>query len=213
MGYIILAVIALLLALLLFSSLSFHVSCDNGAFSLTAQYLWFRVPLSLEKKESGPPKAKPQKKSAEKPKEEKPKKEKTPLAQSVRLIWDLIASAAEDLGILISKLRLYDLTLRLTLAEEDAAETGIRYGKACAYVYSGLGLLQGLLRVRKVGEIRVTPDFSAGASRSDYFFSFCLKLRVGSLLRAALRILFRFLLRTLRREKASEPSQKQTQKS
>ena len=104
--------------------------------------------------------------------------------------------------------KVYGLTLRLTLAGEDAAQTGIRYGQACAYVYSGLALVQGLMRVRKVGKIQITPDFSAQAPGSDYFFSFCLKLRAGSLLRAALRILFRFLLRTLKRDKP--PAEKQS---
>ena len=207
MGWIVLAGIALLLVLLLSVSLSLRVSCDNGEFSLTARYLWFRRSLSLEKKEQAPPRAKPAKKAAKQQKEEKPK-EKPPLSQSVRLIWDFIAAAAEDLGILLSKLRLCGLTLRLTLAGEDAAQTGIRYGQACAYVYSGLALVQGLMRVRKVGKIQITPDFSAQAPGSDYFFSFYLKLRAGSLLRAALRILFRFLLRTLKRDKP--PAEKQS---
>lgn len=202
MGWFILAGVVLLLALLLAAPLSLHVSCDNGEFSLTAGYLWFKYPLPLEKKGPAPKKAGPKKKAPEQPKQkEEPPKEKAPFSQSVHLIWDFITAAAEDFGILLSKLRLYGLTLRLTLAGEDAAQTGIRYGQACVYVYSGLALVQGLMSVRKVGQIQVAPDFEAQAPRSDYFFSFCLKLRAGSLLRAALRILFRFLLRTLKRDK------------
>lgn len=203
MGWLILAAVILLILVLLVSSAALYVACENGEFTLTARYLFLKFPLSLEKKEKGPPKAKPQKKTESKKKE--PPKEKTPLSQSIRLIWDLVQAAAQDLGILLSKLRLCHFTLRLTLAEEDAAQTGIRYGQTCAYVYSGLALVQGLMKVRKVGKIELTPDFQAEAPRTDYFFSFCLKLRMGSLLRAALRILFRFLLRTAKRQKVSSP--------
>jgi len=207
MGWIILAAAVLLLVLLLASSASLYVACDNGEFTLTARYLFLKFPLSLEKKGEAPPKVQPKGKG--KPKE-KPAKEKTPLSESIRLVWDLIQASAQDLGILLSKLRLYDFTLRLSLAAEDAAQTGIRYGQACAYAYSGLALAQGLVKMRRVGKIQLTPDFQAEAPRTDYFFSFCLKLRVGSILRAALRALFRFLLRTAKREKAS-PAQAKDQ--
>ena len=195
MGWIILAAILLLLALFLRSSVVLTVSCENGEFQLTLGYLFLRHPITLTQTEkpketavsSGGKKAAPGREK---------KEEKRSLSQSVSLVWDWVKASVGELGVLLSKLRLSHLRLQVRIWGEDAADTGIEYGKTCAYVYSGLAALQGLISVRQTEEIQITPVFSQGhaptTAGADYFFSFRLKLRIGSLLLGGLGILWRY---------------------
>lgn len=63
------------------------------------------------------------------------------------------------------------LYFKLEIASQDAAQTAVDYGAACAVVYPALGTLTGLMRVRKY-EVDIRPDFYAGETKGEFDFIF-----------------------------------------
>lgn len=145
--YILLGLIALL-CLLLFSDIRIRVIYgDNPSFRVG--YLFFHYPL----KEPKQPKKPRLPKKSKKPQPEKPVRKEAPinLVVALRLLKDSVGL----LGKLVAQTRIRPCKVRILVAEEDAAETAISYGRYCAL----LGLLEALL---KASFKKVSTDFAVG---------------------------------------------------
>ena len=154
-----------------------------------------------KKKKPAPKKAGPGKKKKVKQPEKKP--EKGNIKETVQIVLDLIRSVAKPLGDLLKKSRVTDLRLTLRVGGEDAAEIALNYGKLCGVVYGSLAALQNFIRVR-VKKLDLSCDFCS--EKTEQEIDFKLKMRVGSVLRAVIRMGIRFLAHTYKRTKSSAPN-------
>lgn len=82
------------------------------------------------------------------------------------------------------------LYFKLDIAADDAAQTAVNYGAACAAVYPALGMLTALLRVREY-EVDIRPDFNNAKTYGE--LDFVLKVRFVFVLYAFALALIRFV--------------------
>lgn len=97
------------------------------------------------------------------------------------------------------------LTLDLTIATGDPAQTAIYYGTACAVVYPALAAIETAVTVRR-RDIRVTADFEAEKGRAS--FELRLHASVLRILISAGGLLWRFVTQTIRQKEQKEAQQK-----
>lgn len=210
MGWIIAGGILLLLALILSLSAAADVRYD-GEFYLSVGILGWRYPILPAKEE--PEQKKPAKKKQSAPKKRKTgpapppkpkeKPEKGDLGGLFRIVSDLLKAVFPPLGKLLCKLRLTRLEADILVGGEDAAQIATDYGKICAVFYSSYAALQNLMKI-KARRVDISCDFLLPKTRED--ISFTLKLRLGSILWAALCMGGRFLVYTIRRGREELPS-------
>ena len=209
MGWIIAGGILLLLALILSLSAAADVRYD-GEFYLSVGILGWRYPILPAKEE--PEQKKPAKKKQSEPKKRKTgpapppkpkeKPEKGDLGGLFRIVSDLLKAVFPPLGKLLCKLRLTRLEADILVGGEDAAQIAINYGRICGVFYGSYAALQNFIRVKKARRADISCDFLLPETRED--ISFRLKLRLGSILWAALCMGWRFLAYTIRRSNAEQ---------
>lgn len=167
--------VAALLVILILSRVRVLVSFrDTFRFEVRFWFFRLKLPGAPSAKKPKPAKEKPAKKGKEPPKPD----------------WSFFLSHFSELMDLLKKLiaatgrRLVmdRLQINLRIHEEDAAATAIRYGQACAVVYTATGFLESALRVRR-HDILVTPLFQDGTSSMD--FSAALSIRIFSIVTLA----------------------------
>ncbi|ADU27641.1 DUF2953 domain-containing protein [Ethanoligenens harbinense] len=173
MGWV-LAGIAAVLVLVGLSRVRLLVSYD-GAFRFDVRFWFFRLRLP------GQPGAKKVKPGKEKPAKDKAAFKPDPsfFLEHFSELFDLAKKLVAATGRRLVVDRLY---LDLRIHEDDAASTAIRYGQACALVYTATGFLGSALRVRR-HDIRVAPLFEEGEASAA--FSAALSIRVFSVLTLA----------------------------
>ena len=132
------------------------------------------------KKEKKP--AKPKKKQ-DKPEAEKPKRKLPP-------VGDLLMLGLEAAGALKRKIRIDELTLHLTWASEDPAETAQGFGKANALLGMIWPLIDQNFHVKK-HDLGVAVDFDR--TRPEIFACGRLTLTVGQLVSFGVRFGIKFL--------------------
>lgn len=158
-----------------------------------------------EKKEKKPKKAKEKKKTKKSSKEKKPKTEKAnekSFSDTVELAVNLIKSIVPNSVSMLKHLRIEQLVLYMTVAEEDADQTAISYGRISGGIYNFLGVLDSALKL-KIKTVDIIPDFVTG--EAVYDISFKVKLRFCHIIFAGFGILFKFLANTIKNTK-SKPS-------
>lgn len=147
----------------------------------------------------------------------KPKKEKTkaaadtshPSTEEPRRRFDLmqileyVRLGAEALGVLRRRLVIRQLTLRLRLCGEDAAQTALLYGRTAAAVSALYPILEHNLRLKKT-DLSVDADFEQ--STSQIFAETVIAACPLRLLMAAAVLLIRFL--KLRKEQTLPQNEK-----
>lgn len=173
--------IILLLMLMLLARVKIGISYC-GTLNVEIKYLFLRFTAwsSEEAKEEKPKKkAKKEKKAEAKPE----KKEHLPLKE-------LLAAAKEILSRLISKLSahlfLERARLKVLVADEDPAKTGILYGAACAAAGSIYGLLCSIKHrsgKKRSIDFSVKPDFLA--DKPELMFDIVVSIRLLFLLSVA----------------------------
>lgn len=89
--------------------------------------------------------------------------------------------------------------LSVVVSAQDAADTALAYGRACAGIYPASGLLEGLMRVRR-RQVMVTPDFLKG--QSEVRGELRLWVLPARLLGAALLLLGGYLVNTIREQRS-----------
>ena len=159
--------------------------------------------------------AKPEEPAARKPaKQKKSQKEKTEAAPAKRppmefaellgMILDLLSSLKGNTGMLVRSFKLYKIRLSMVVAEGDAADTAITYGRVNAAVYGAYALAQSFLRLGRP-EIEIRPDFTAEEGSVD--FEVGGRLTPIAALGTAIRVGVAFLVKTIRRKKAKQAAE------
>ena len=150
----------LLAALVCPATLSFSW---DGALTLRLRVLGipFRLwPRPAKQEGKGKKKAPPSSREPSPPGEEKPSPVKLVLdhLETVRL---LVEQGERFWGRAVRAVTLHHLRLWMTVAGEDPAQTGIRFGRANALAYGLLALLQRNFRVRDA-RLDIRPNFLPG---------------------------------------------------
>lgn len=212
-------------------SIRFSVIIDYGEETVvTLKYLFIKIPVVDTSK---PPKEKkPKNKKEKKPKEEKtaeegdaPKEEAKPkekkkgnslikqlyLDQGYDGLEKMLRAVGNSLGGFFGKLYktvVFDeLYLTMITAGGDAADTAIKHGKLCAWLFPMLGKLVSTSKVKKY-DFDISPDFLATKSKAKAY----IRLHVtpihitNGVVVLAFQLLFKVLFKILFAKKKSDKS-------
>lgn len=163
--------IALFVALVMFIPITLRASYKEE--------FWCAVYIGFVKLQLVPAKPKKEKKKVKKqtPKTEQPKKatEKKPslikkygiewLLNLIKRVAELAVSALQDF---FSHILVKKLSLSISVAGDDAADTAIKYGKYCAVVYPAVGTIVRVVKSKGYG-VDINPNFSEKAETEIHF--------------------------------------------
>ncbi|MGN0518895.1 MAG: DUF2953 domain-containing protein [Acutalibacteraceae bacterium] len=202
--YIILGIL-LLLVILLLCNVKILIKYD-GELSVKIKYF---ITYDATKSEDQKPKKKKSKKksTSDKPKKEPKKsswqqiKEEKGLSGLINILKSLANTTLNASKKLLNRLIVKDLRISVVIASDNAADTAINYGRACAAIYPVSAALISRLNTKKY-DVSVRPDFDAKQTKIDCFAY--LKIRLIFVTAFALRMLFGYI-RTM--AKASADSQ------
>lgn len=213
--WIALAVAALLTAFLLASvtvkvMISDTVRIWVGAFGIRFLILPAKQKKQRKRKQKkkvpSARKKKPAEKSRKKPKE---KPHEQSFGETVSFAVDLLRSTVPGAAALLKKIRFVNMRVFVSVGADSADETAIRYGMVCGAVYNTLAAIDSMITLR-VKSVDVVSDFVTGEMRYD--ISFLAKLRIGSILKAAIGILISIVRMMFRRNAQQEEALQAMQK-
>ena len=212
-------------------SIRFSVIIDYGEETVvTLKYLFIKIPVvdtSKPPKEKKPKNKKEKKLKEEKPAEEgasqesekKPKEKKKGNSLIKQLYLDqgydglekMLRAVGNSLGGFFGKLYktvVFDeLYITMITAGGDAADTAIKHGKLCAWLFPMLGKLVSTSKVKK-NDFDISPDFLATKSKASAY----IKLHVtpihitNGVVVLAFQLLFKVLFKILFAKKKSDKS-------
>ena len=186
--------------------------CWEENVQITIGYLFFKI--GLNKPKNAEKRTKKVKKDAEnQPDKDEKQADNKPqaLTDTVGIVLDLVRSATGGMRMIFRNLLLSDLTLHMTVADEDAAQTAVNFGKISAYLYGAYAALQNYIRMKRI-TLDIQPDFLSDKGS----FTLCFRVQLTPLvvLGAALRIGASFLWKMIKRGLAAqEGNQKEPQQS
>ena len=156
------------------------------------------VPDSFNEEESPEKKDKKKKKDDEDTftdEEEEPEKEeeKKTLSDKVEFLVDIWESAQRPLLKIFKGFRLKDLYIDFVIADDDACDCALKYGKYSALVYNGIAFFSQVFTVR-LKTIDVRPQF--GVSKGQWDAAGKLYFRLGTLVIAGAWFLITYLFKT-----------------
>lgn len=149
-----------------------------------------------EDKEIKTKKAKKEKKKKKEKKENKTLKKlkalwkKRGLEGIVELIKEIAAIAGGLLGCVFKHIFIQKLDLYITVAFEDASDTAVKYGYACAGVYPAMAVILRVFRYKDYN-ISITPDFDK--KQTEITVDTELRIVPWFVMVGAAQALFRFL--------------------
>ena len=161
-GWIILAVICLILAIVLFTPAGGRVTYDQGSVVVNVRFGPILIPVYP--REKGKKEASPRKEEKEQPpegQEEQTKAKKKLRVNQAQILYTLeklppvLGKALKRVG---KSLRFSPLKLHLLVAGSDPAQTAILFGKLEAALNAGLPVLHRITRIRDQ-DIRLFLDF------------------------------------------------------
>lgn len=202
---------------------------------ITVKWLFLKIPVFDSSKEKKPKKEK--KKKVEKPKDEvekteksaedKPKKQKEKKGNGLlkqlyidqgydgleRMLRALGKSLGGFFGKLYKTFTIDELYITMITAGSDAADTALKYGKLCSWLYPVLGKLVSTCKVKKY-DFDISPDFLAEKPEGTAYVRFHLTpLRVtNAAVVLAVELLFKVLLKILFSKKNSDKSKAKARK-
>lgn len=147
----VLAAVAALIVFLLVSRVRVLISYQE-TFRFEVHFWFFRI---LVPKPPSPKPVKQKKKRAKPVGKERAKPDLSFFLAHFSELFDTLKDLIAATG---HRLVMDRLSLNLRIHEADAAATAIRYGQACAVVYTVTGFIGSAVRVRR-HEIRVSPVF------------------------------------------------------
>lgn len=155
----------------------------------------------------------------EKNKKEKPQKQGNSLIKQLyldhgyegleKMLRDLGSSLGGFFGKIYKTFTIDELYIKMVTAGGDAADTAIKHGKLCAWLYPVLGKLISTCKVKKY-DFDISPDFLAPKSTASAFVRFHLrpiKITNGAVV-LALQLAFKILFKILFSKKKSDKSKK-----
>lgn len=193
--WIILAVIAALIAAVLFVPIYARVRYDG---TLTVRLCVWGIPITLlpsdedEEQEEPAPSAPRKKtsKTAELKRELSRSFREDGVGATLRYLGELASMASQAIGRLLRSVTVDRLRLEMRISAVDAADTAVRYGEVCAALYPALAVVERAMRVRR-REVRVEPGFLADGSA--VFADIRLHIWVYRAAGAAIALLWRYL--------------------
>lgn len=162
MGWIIFFGILLLILLILMIPVRAVIDYKEK-FTVKIKYLFF---FTLTLIPGGKEKTKRKKKSKETIKEEEgiSKENKPKTKHSLEEIIDMIIDAVKKYGagakMILNNIRFHRVELYWRISGEDAADCGIKYGKACAWLNSALAFFRNYIKI-ECAKFKIFPDFIA----------------------------------------------------
>ena len=202
--YIILGIL-LLLVLLLLCNVKIFIKYD-GELSVKIKYFITYDATKSENQKSKKKKSK-KKRNSDKPEKESKKtswrqiKEEKGLSGLINILKTLVNTTLNASKKFLKHLIVKDLRIFVAIASDNAADTAINYGRACATIYPVSAALISRLNTKNY-DISVIPDFDVKQTKMDCFAH--LKIRLIFLTAFSLRMLFGYI-RTM--AKASADSQ------
>lgn len=181
--------IALFVALVMFIPITLRASYKEDFWC--AVYIGF---VKLQLVPAKPKKEKKKKVKKQTPKTKQPKKatEKKPslikkygiewLLNLIKRVAELAVSALQDF---FSHILVEKLSLSISVAGDDAADTAIKYGKYCAVVYPAVGTIVRVVKCKGYG-VDINPIFSEKAE-TEINFDFVARVFVFRLVALAVK--------------------------
>lgn len=181
--------IALFVALVMFIPITLRASYKEDFWC--AVYIGF---VKLQLVPAKPKKEKKKKVKKQTPKTEQSKKptEKKPslikkygiewLLNLIKKVAELAVSALQDF---FSHILVKKLSLSISVAGDDAADTAIKYGKYCAVVYPAVGTIVRVVKCKGYG-VDINPNFSEKAE-TEINFDFVARVFVFRLVALAVK--------------------------
>lgn len=126
----------------------------------------------------------------------------------VELILDILSSVFDPSMDLLRATRITALDLRMSIGDEEAGDTALAYAGYSSAIYCVLAVLQANIKV-KVKHIELNANFISGETVQD--ISFKVKIRLGAVLWAALRMIGRFLRYTIKKQQRQAKNQPRKQ--
>lgn len=200
-GFVLLAILALLLLLLcipIVGSARFSSDAPGEAY---VRWLFYRRQLLGKKQKKRSRAKKKQKKQKEQAPAAPAKKEKRDFAAIIGAAMDFIASLGGGAKLLLRHVRVYRVRMSIVVAEDDAAQTAITFGRMNALVYTAYTAARGLINLQKP-DISIAPDFTA--QEGSYLFEARGRLLPIVAVAAAVRIGAAFLVKTVKRQAVRE---------
>ncbi|QAT49409.1 DUF2953 domain-containing protein [Caproiciproducens sp. NJN-50] len=207
-GWIIAGFLVLLLALLLFCSVSIEAAFAEE-FSARAGFLFFHYRIWPRPEKKQAPARKEEPAAKKKPSKIKELLRKRGVSGFLELLRAFSRAAYGSAKKLLSHTVIRLLHLNLTVGGEDAAQTAVDYGKACGLVSTALTALLSAAKYRERHvNVRVTPDFQNGSGSVQ--FHVLLKIKLFFLLSAVLSALIDMIKIYLKfRKESGRPDQKE----
>ena len=183
---VLLIILIIILAIVGILSVPFHIYSEyKGSFVLYLRWLFIKLYIyppedkkKKKKKEKKPEEEKPE--EDKKPEEEKPEETKEKGDNFIKVFYDNqgVPGIIELIGNIARKLRkglhkmgrsfyIRKLWLRINVADGDAANTAVKYGKVCAGVYPSLGYILDTVHSKNCS-IKINPDFLGSKSEGAF---------------------------------------------
>jgi Protein of unknown function (DUF2953). len=179
---LIIAAVAALLIVLLQMRVRLCISYRDG-FDYAVGYMM--ITYRMNKKEKG------QAKRGKKKKEPAKKLNLEQIRQFLELferIWENVRPVILKIG---RTIRIDNLTIDLTVGADDAAQTAVTYGEACALLYPAVTVLEGLVRIKR-RKILINADFNR--NQSSLTFECRASIRLGAVVGVGLAAAVKLLL-------------------
>ncbi|MBE6798835.1 MAG: hypothetical protein E7525_03540 [Ruminococcaceae bacterium] len=206
---IILGSILGLIVLLLLSHISFYVKVDSGvAMFLRFWFVKFELPPKKRKIKKKQEETDELLKESQKDKNiiTKMIKEKG-VRETVLELWSVFKPILLKAIEVFKKIKVKRLKLRVITASDDAAKTALEYGGVCAVVYPVLAFLKSVLQFPdKAADVHIDADYDA--AEPTLYLDLKLKIRVITVLRAALSVLWSILRSRFKKEFKSSLTKK-----
>ena len=164
-----------------------------------------------EKSSSEPPPIPDKKKKEKKPKltKEETEERKKELLEKIELVKMILASASKGLKKLLSAIRLYDIAIDIDVANEDAYEAAIGYGRMNMIVYNAISFLRTFFTV-SIDHIKINCVYNSDKSKYDAAVN--IHAIPSTILCAAIIIGTKFLVLYQKKKRADKKALKQAEK-
>lgn len=113
------------------------------------------------------------------------------LKDKLEMIFSIIRASKKGVRRVLKGIYFTDVDINFTVADEDAYECAMKYGRINAYLCTLLGLVKGYFGMRAK---RISVACRYNSSDSVYDFSFKLKIRLGTAVFSILSIFINYLI-------------------
>ena len=202
--WIVLGIFGFFAILLCFSFTIYIKITDEVFLSLGAFGYKKAIKFGLEDKEqSSKPKSqkKPTKAQSATKKVTQKKATQKSLSQTLDFAITLMKSIVPQSVKMLKHIRFHKLKLHMTVADDDADQTAINYGRVSTAVYTLLGVLDNSFKL-SIKSVDIQPDFVTG--EAEYDISFCVKLRFIHIIGGAIGMICKIVVNTIKHKKNEE---------